>query len=644
MYYYHVWVRSNQYRGKRALTYSSAEKLSAGSVVRVPLQRTVVCGVVFDETSAPRGVAVKPINSLVDLPPVPVELIRTVGWLQAYYRSSVGSAAQALLPAAIPQNLPEITVTASPYSAPKLPALTPEQQEALGRFDGPGTYLLHGRTGSGKTRLYQELATRVLAAGRSVLILSPEISLTSQLANNFAVFGRERVEVLHSAMTNAERFKAWRRIVMSTDPIIVIGARSALFSPIKNLGLLIVDEAHEPAYKQEQEPRYLASRVAASLAQAHNAQLVLGSATPSVVDYALAEERQRPIIRLRHLAIASQHQTNLTVIDLKNRENFSRSPHLSDQLITSISASLKKGEQSLLYLNRRGTARISLCQNCGWQSLCPNCDLPLTYHGDEHILRCHICNFVTNTPASCPVCGHVELIFKSVGTKAIVDEVRRLFPDARINRYDSDNAKTERFENNYNNIVRGDVDILIGTQTLVKGIDLPLLSTLGVINADTSLQLPDYTAAERTYQLVNQVVGRVQRGHRDSTAVIQSYEPDSHLLQAALTDDWEDFYASELSERKAFGYPPFVHLLRITCRRKSAKSAEGACQKIRNSVVQQHPGLEVDGPAPSVHEKFKDTYTWQLVVKAVKRSELLEVVDELPTTVTSYDLDPLNLL
>jgi primosomal protein N' (replication factor Y) len=457
--------------------------------------------------------------------------------------------------------------------------------------------------------------------------------------------GAERVLVVHSAMTNAERFRIWRQVAAAQGPLILIGPRSVLFSPLPNIGLIVVDEAHEPAYKQEQEPRYHANRLAGFLAQQHKATLVLGSATPSIGDYYLAEQKQRPIVRLEQLAKASEHTYRSVVVDLKDREHFTKSPHISNELIESISGSLSRHEQSLLYLNRRGTARVSLCQNCGWQSTCPNCDLPLTYHGDVHQLLCHVCGYKAATPTSCPVCNHTDIVFKSVGTKAIVEDVGRLFPDARIMRFDSDNLKADRFENHYQAAHEGKIDILIGTQTLAKGLDLPLLSTLGVIGADTSLQMPDFTASERTYQLINQVTGRVQRGHRTATAIIQTYEPASPLLKAALDDNWPAFYAEESEERRLFNYPPFCYLLRITCRRASAKSAEQACEKVRAGILQEHPGaVEIDGPAPALHERFKETYTWQLVIKSRSRARLLAIVDALPSTVTSYDLDPVNLL
>jgi primosomal protein N' (replication factor Y) len=646
MHYYHVWVRSNRFRGTHALTYSSLEKIAPGSLVRVPLQKETVHGVVVEQTTKPRNIRgqLKDIEAVLPLPPLPPALMRSATWLQGYYRASIGSVAQTIIPAGIPQKIAELPEISEPLKQPDLPPLSPEQQSVLPNFESTGSYILHGRTGSGKTRLYQELAWRELSAGRSVMILSPEISLTSQLAASFKSFGEERVLVLHSAMTNAERFKAWRKIASATTPLVLIGPRSVLFSPVRKLGLVVVDESHEPSYKQEQEPRYHATRFAAYLASVHKATLILGSATPSVVDYYVAQEKNRPIVRLQTLAKPTEHKLVRTVVDLKNREHFTRSPHLSNPLIESIYRSLSVGEQTLLYLNRRGTARVSLCQNCGWQSMCPNCDLPLTYHGDVHRLRCHVCNFSTSTPTSCPVCKHADIIFKSVGTKAIVDEVQRLFPDSKIMRFDSDNAKDDRFENHYAAAVSGEIDILIGTQTLAKGLDLPLLSTLGVIGADSSLQMPDYTASERTYQLINQVLGRVQRGHRASQAIIQTYEPESVLLHAALEDNWPEFYQNEITERESFMYPPFCYLLKITCRRASARSAETACNKIKDLILASHTGIEVDGPAPALHERFKESYTWQIVIKSKQRSQLLAILDELPSTVTSFDIDPVNLL
>lgn len=643
MYFYDVWVRSERYRRRTALTYSSPEKLEAGQIVRVPLQRQSVDGVVLSSSSQqPKGI--KPIEAIYPLALVPKQLLQLGAWLIEYYRSASGAVGAVLLPATIPHKLADIEDQPAPNLKPTLPNLTPEQKTVSARIGDSGSYLLHGRTGSGKTRLYQEVAKRVLAAGRSVLILSPEISLTSQLADSFAVFGTDSVIVLHSQLTAAQRLKIWRRINQSQQPLVIIGARSAIFSPLRNLGLIVIDEFHEPAYKQEQEPRYHTARVAAYLAKLHDAVLIYGSATPTLADYFLAERTGAPILRLDKSAISHNVDLKTTIIDLRQRANFSRSSFLSDVLLEAMAGSLAHQEQTLLYLNRRGTARISLCTHCGWQALCPHCDVPLAYHGDAHQLRCHSCEYRTTPPSSCPQCGHTELSYRGIGTKALVTEVARLFPQAKIMRFDSDNALAERFEHHYEAVKAGGADILIGTQTLAKGLDLPLLSTLGIVTADSSLQMPDYTATERTFQLVRQVLGRVGRGHRQTTAIIQTFNPENPLLQWAMHDDWNDFYNTEMAERRLFHYPPFYHLLTIHCRRASSTSAEKACQKIAQQILAAQPGVEVNGPAPSFHERSAAGYSWQLVVKSTKRAQLLAVIDSLPSTVTSYDIDPINLL
>lgn len=643
MYYYEVWVTSIRYKGIHGLTYASTTELAAGSIVRVELQRELTSGVVVRQTTRPKLKTIKPITDVIDLPPLAQTSIELAIWLQAYYPAPISAVAQLFIPAVIPKHLKPIAPLPQSTTPVSLPPLTDEQAAAVKAMKANDSYLLVGRTGSGKTRVYQELASHQLTAGRSVLVLSPEIGLTSQLAANFEAIAPRRVLVLHSKLTAAQRLLLWRTISSAKEPLIVIGPRSALFSPIHQLGLVVVDESHEPTYKQEQAPRYHANRVAAVTARLHTAQLVLGSATPLITDYHLAEQKRKPIITMHTLAKAGKYTANVEVVDLKDRTYFTRSPYLSDILLTHIKTSLSRGEQSLLYLNRRGTAKVSLCQHCGWQALCPNCDLPLTYHGDSYQFRCHLCNYTEPVPTVCPSCGHVELTFRSIGTKAVVEEVRRLFPEARVARFDSDTAKAERFEAHYQDILAGNVDILVGTQTLAKGIDLPLLSTLGILIADTSLYLPDYTAHERTYQLITQVLGRVQRGHRASAAIIQTYNTQSPALRDALQGNWGDFYSKELEERHQYLYPPFVFLLKLTCRRASAKSAERAATDLKKKLLAQHDTIHIDGPAPSMHEKFRNTYEWQLTVKSTNRTTLLEIMRTLPANWTA-DIDPINLL
>ena len=645
MYYYSVLVRSSRYHGKEALTYASKKRLGRGRIVRVELQKQVVNGVVSGQAGRPRF-KTKEIVEALDLPPLPPHLLKLAAWLPTYYPAPLGLIAKQLLPAAVPAKLPPAAPAAG-FTKPRLdglPPLTGEQEAALSAMKGRDTYLVHGITGSGKTRLYVELAARAVAEDRSAIILTPEISLTTQLARGFReVFG-DRVIVMHSKQTPAGRRTAWLDILRATSPVIVIGPRSALFSPVGDPGLIVLDEAHEAAYKQEQAPQYQTGRVAAYLAQSARATLVLGSATPSVSDYYLAEQKHKPIINLTGLARERSHADNVvTVVDRKDHSLFSRSPFLSLDLIKAVETALSKGEQSLLYLNRRGTARLVMCEKCGWQAVCPHCDVPLTYHGDRHELRCHSCNYHGKAPGSCPECGHPNILFKTAGTKAIADEVKRLFPNARTARFDTDNVRAERFEQQYDAVAGGDVDILVGTQLLAKGLDLPRLSTLGVLLADTSLYMPDFSAEERTFQLISQVLGRIGRGHRAGRAVIQTYHPDHPVILAALAGDYEGFYRSELASRKQFVFPPFCYLLKLTVRRAGIESARQAAEALKSDIETTGAKVRIEGPAPSFYERLQNRYQWQLVIKSRQRSDLLKIIDGLPSG-WSYDIDPLDLL
>jgi primosomal protein N' (replication factor Y) len=645
MYYYSVWVRSNRYHGQEPLTYTSPRNLPTGSIIKVELQKQLVLAFVSGPTSKPRF-QTKEITEVLDLPTLPAHLLQLAGWLQAYYPAPLGVLAQQLLPAHF--SAKQLASPAVPEPAPPdlsgLPPLTAEQQAALAAMQARDSYVLHGATGSGKTRLYIELTAQAIKKGYSAIILTPEISLTTQLANNFReVFG-ERVLVMHSQQTPAERQRAWLACLRAKQPVIVIGPRSALFAPVTKPGLIVLDEAHEAAYKQEQAPQYQTGRVAAYLAKLSHSTLVLGSATPALSDYYLAKQKQKPIIELKKLAQAGEHPaTEVVVVDRKEQSLFSRSPYLSQPLIAAIETALARSEQSLLYLNRRGTARLVMCENCGWQATCPHCDLPLTYHGDHHQLRCHSCNYHAKSPGSCPDCGHASVIFKTAGTKAIVEDITRLFPNARVTRFDTDNTRAESFEKHYESVRKGDVDILVGTQLLAKGLDLPKLSTLGIVLADTSLYLPDFSAQERTFQLISQVLGRVGRGHLAGRAIIQTYHPEHPVLQAAIDSDYASFYEAEMAGRQQFLFPPFCYLLKISVRRATITSAEEAALKIKEDIETGGYRVRVEGPAPSFYERFQSKYQWQLVIKAVDRSELLKIIPNLPAN-CSYDLDPMDLL
>ncbi len=650
MQYYEVWVSSNSYHSQENLTYHHEKKLKVGQIILVELRQQLVTAFIIKTTTKPRF-KTKKIYQIFNLPILPNHLIQTGKWMLFYYPSTIGTVSRLLLPINLSAttiiDLPPVTtVPINNLKLNQLPPLTTDQKKALKLMQEKNSYLLHGVTGSGKTRLYIELIHQALSNNQSVLILTPEISLTSQLINNLEKIFDKYIFSWHSKQTAKQRERNWLNILTNnSQPKIIVGPRSVLFSPLANIGLIIIDEAHESAYKQEQAPHYETTRVAGYMSKITQAKIILGSATPSINDYYLATIKNKPIINLPNKI---DHKNNLvsktTIIDLKDRSKFTTSVYLSQELINAIKNALNDQEQTLLYLNRRGTARIVFCSVCGWQALCPHCDTALTYHGDNFKLRCHSCDFSSSVPINCPMCQNSEIIFKTIGTKAIEEEVKRLFPTAKTARFDTDNHKIDRFENNYQQIIDGSIDILIGTQILAKGLDLPKLSTLGVILADTSLYLPDYTATERTYQLLCQVIGRVGRGHIKANTIIQTYQPDHPIIQAAINNEYDKFYQNELLERKRFFFPPYCSILKLTIRRSKISTALTVATKLKKQIIDFNKSLTVEGPAPAFHEKINNQYQWQIIVKSTNRSNLLEIINKHLPANCFFDIDPINLL
>lgn len=647
MKYYEVLVGDSQFHGNGALTYSWDGTLLPGAIVRISLRSRSALGIVVQEVSKP-DFSTKPVAAVANSPEVPDTTLGLLTWLREYYPAPLGVIVRQFLPPTAA--FPPTPKTQTTPKAPKkntatlaLPPLTDEQSDALRQIDQPGSYLVHGITGSGKTRLYLELAERTLQAGKSVIILTPEIGLTEHLVDAFANLPW-RTHVLHSRLTGAARRNIWYKLLGSTEPVVVIGPRSALFTPLRDVGLIVMDESHDQAYKSDSAPHYRTERIAAKLTQLHNAIFVSGSATPNIEDVYIAQAKNRPIIPLNSLATQSDHAASTnTVVDLRDSTAYGRSRILSQPLITAMSDALGRREQTLLFLNRRGTASAILCSTCGWRAVCPHCDLSLTYHGDAHTLRCHVCGRSQPLPPSCPECGQTEIVLKTIGTKAVVDEVQRLFPAARLSRFDTDTAKLDQIEHQLEALRSGAVDIIIGTQIITKGLDLPKLSVVGILNADSSLLVPDYTANERTYQLIRQVVGRVGRGHRKGHVVLQTYNPDHPTTQAALTGRWSEFYNHEIAERRAYKFPPFCYLLKLANLRATSASAEKSAVALHKQLQDLYPKIIIEGPAPGFHPRESGKYRWQLVVKSPSRTALLQIISLLPSGWT-YDIDPINLL
>jgi primosomal protein N' (replication factor Y) len=618
--------------------------LEKGAIVEMEVGKKNVIGVIIREVQKPHFETKEIIKALHNnaLPP---ELIDTALWMSRYYVTPLATVLQTLLPRGLGKNRRDRSpVIHTPIRERTQILLNGEQTTAISTVESmsSGSSILHGVTGSGKTQVYIELAKRSIVNGKSSIILVPEIALTSQLIDEFS-HHFPHILLAHSKQTEAERHATWLAALVSTEPLVAIGPRSALFLPIKDIGFIAVDEAHEPSYKQEQSPRYSALRVATVLGKAHRAKIVFGSATPTVSEYYLTHKAGRPIIELLKQARKDTMKPSVSVIDMTKKHNFKKHRFLSDQLIASVERTLTSGKQVLVFHNRRGSASTTLCENCGWMALCPHCQIPYTLHTDTHTLRCHICNTTDRVPTSCPICHETEIIHKGIGTKLIESEIRKLFPNKKIARFDADTENGSSLEKSYKELYDGAIDIIIGTQVVAKGLDLPQLRLVAVIQADAGLVLPDFSSSERTFQLLAQVVGRVGRSHHATEVIVQSYQPTHPAVTDGLTQNYTHFYETTLTTRKAGFFPPFTYLLKLTCLYKTeaaaVKNARAFAEKLRT-----HDNIQVLGPTPAFYEYQAGSYRWQLVVKSQTRANLVAIVSELPPAHWQFELDPVSLL
>jgi primosomal protein N' (replication factor Y) len=645
MFYYEVLIADGKYRSSAPLTYSSKDSLAPLSVVTVPLRSRAVTGFIMNEVGRP-GFDVKDIKSLLSGRPLPYHCLQLAQWLAEYYAAPLSECLRLFAPSR--PVIRQIKAETGPVPQVQMEmktALTEEQKRAASEIKAnpSTTVLLHGETGSGKTRVYLELAKESLKAGKSVILLTPEISLTAQLEAAAGAYLDQPPHVMHSNLSAAKRKQIWLKLLEANKPQVVIGPRSALFVPLPSLGLIVVDEAHEPAYKQEQTPRYNALRAASQLGGLVGAKVVYGTATPLVTDYYLADQRQAVVRMTKQALGGGEPEVSTKVIDLKDRSNFGANRYLSKELIEDISSALSAKRQAMLYLNRRGSARVILCKVCGWQDLCPNCDVSLVYHADEHQAKCHICGYHHAPPVACPNCGNPEIIYKSIGTKALADQVEKLFPEKVVSRFDSDNVAGEQLNEVYDKLLAGHIDILVGTQLLAKGLDLPRLGLVGIVSAESSLTLPDYTAEERTFQLLYQVMGRVGRGHAKGEIIIQTYEPDSLVIKSAVKRDYRAFYEHSLAERQTFRFPPFSYLMKLVIRRATVAGAQTASDRLKAELVTAGRPVEVIGPTPAFYGRRGKYFYYQLVVKSKDRDHLLALAKSVPTD-WQIDLDPADLL
>ncbi|MBM3760379.1 MAG: primosomal protein N' [Acidobacteria bacterium] len=538
-------------------------------------------------------------------------------------------------------------------------ALNVSQQAAFSRLSAAvsanqyAAFLLQGVTGSGKTEVYLRTIEAALAEGRSALLMVPEIALTPQVAGQFAVRFGEQVAILHSAFSESERAEYWRRI-RRCEARVVVGTRSAVFAPMPDLGLILVDEEHDGSYKQEETPRYNGRDVAVVRAQQIGAVVVLGSATPSLETRHNADlgKYERLLLPER---IEQRPMPQVEIVDL--RQEFletKKNVLFSRRLIENVQEKLALGEQAMLLMNRRGYSSFVACRSCGYKVECVNCSVTLTYHRRDRRLLCHYCGYAEKVPQTCVKCESEHIQFIGSGSEKIEEELKEAFPAARIARMDRDtiNSKGD-YENILNGFREKNFDILVGTQMIAKGHDIPNVTLVGIVNADIGLGMPDFRAAERTFQLLTQAAGRAGRGGVPGTVILQTINPEHYAVRFAAVQDYELFYTKELHFRKVMRYPPFASLANIVFRSERQEEALRMSGEVAELLKEEKEGVRMLGPAEAPVPRVNKEFRYQMLIKAAQRKRLAAILDLIrqraidrnwPATALVIDVDPLNLL
>lgn len=611
-----------------------------GSTVEVPFGNRSLTGYVVDvlpHPDAAEGIAIKPLGRVLD--PTPFwgqDILDLAQWMRRFYACTWLESLQAAVPGPVLQRVNAVRTakrpgrTRAPKAAPAAalyPALSanPAQEKALeairqARASG-GTVLLYGVTGSGKTEVYLQAVQETLDAGREALVMVPELALTPQAMERYRGRLGERVGVLHSGLSGPERRDYWWKL-RKGELSVALGTRSAVFAPLPDPGLFVIDEEHETSYKQESSPRYHARQVAFRRASRHGAAMVLGSATPSLETFYLAEQGRYRLVELPERP-GGRPLPGVQIVDM--RKHFRRGGLLSPVLADRIKDRVAAGEQVVLLLNRRGFSNFLQCQDCGHVPGCGQCSISLTWHRSRGFLQCHYCLYQERPPDACPKCGGLRMKHGGAGTERLEEEVQRLVPGVPVVRMDSDTTGTagahgrllERFG-------RGEAQVLVGTRMIAKGLDFPTVTLVGVVRADAELHMPDFRAGERTFQLLSQVAGRAGRGDLPGEVVLQAMDPEHPVLLAAAAHDFAGMYSAELAVRRDVGYPPYCRLVRVLLSHPDEALVERAAQRVATGLARQLPGAEVVGPAPCPVERIRGRYRWHLLLKGSKVQELVD--------------------
>jgi primosomal protein N' (replication factor Y) len=648
---------------QQRFTYAQDDKGEAavGKRVMAPFGRREVLGYVIGTLeSPPEGVApeaIKKIRRVVDKEPIfgPNE-IELALWMASYYLCGTGEALATMIPSGRRETSPEGFLDEEVQIAEQALDLSEEQKRALqtiladpgGHDKGPPLYYLYGITGSGKTEVFLRAAEAMLGAGKSVIYLVPEIALTHQVEEAVQKRFGAVATTIHSGMSGSARLTEWGRIRRG-EVRIVVGPRSAVFAPVQNLGLIIIDEEHDGSYKSGNTPRYHARQVAFKRCANQGATLVMGSATPSAEAWKLMEEGSISRLSLSR-RLSGGAPPNIKIVDLAGTEGC-----LSEELKEEIRETARMGRQTILFLNRRGFSYFYHCRQCGYELTCKHCSVSLTYHKQLGKAICHYCGYSAPPPRACPQCGSLEAGFAGFGTEMIEEEVERTFPDLRIRRADADStAKKGSLRETLDIFRAGGIDILLGTQMVAKGLNFPGVRLVGVVLADTALHLPDFRAAERTFALIVQVAGRAGRYFPDGKVLVQTYRPQDPAITYACDADIEGFYRYELAQRKELGFPPYTRLIRITARSKQAGLAERAIQRLAGLLKRELPqGCDVLGPADCPISIIAGNYRKQLILRgsamagihqAVKKTMAVYEEKKISGVYVELDVDPVQLL
>ena len=580
-------------------------------------------------------------------------------WISRYYMAPLGEVLKCALPPFITgKHLERFDAACAEPGALSPPLrLTGAQQEALGRItrgQGFRTVLLHGVTGSGKTEVYLQAVEHFQQLGKSALILVPEIGLTPQLGDRCRERFGSRLALLHSGLTRKQRINEWLRIYTGRASI-VIGTRSALFAPLGNLGIIVVDEEHESSYKQGEMPRYNARDSAVIRARMAGAVAVLGSATPSMESFRNAETGRYIYVQLPD-RVEARPLPEVEIVNMREEHvEEGRQTMFSRRLLDGLSNRLGQGEQSIVLLNRRGYSMFLLCRHCGYSFECRACSVSMTYHRSVHRLLCHYCGLTRRPEKTCPKCGSEYLYYVGEGTEQVELRLKERFPGARIGRIDRDTMRHVRdFDRVLGEFREGRIDILVGTQMVAKGHDFPNVTLVGVLASDSALSLPDFRAAERTFQLLTQVAGRSGRGQTPGQVVIQSYFPEHYTFQLAATHRFEEFYRREIHFRQTMFYPPFTVLAGILVQERTSEKASALAREVSDYLdTERGHAIRILGPAPAPLEKINRIYRHQLLLKSASRPPLRRLLEKLarrleerkisPSRVI-VDVDPISLM